>query len=422
MNILFRNVRVVQPESAWHGQSIDIFIQDGIISGIGKALPDAGAEVIDMNGACVSVGWFDMSVRSGEPGFEYKEDLQSLCSAALDGGFTGVLLMPDGAPCTDHKGAVELVYRRTMHSPLRVHSAGALSKEMKGEELSEMYDLHLAGSIAFTDSARPVKNAKLLLLAMQYAQSFRRPILCTSLDAYLAKGASVNEGPEAVNLGMKGIPAFAEDVSVNRDLQIAAYAGTPLHFMNVTSPAAVQQIAAAREKGAGVSVSLGVHYLAFSDEQLQTFDSNYKVFPPLRSEDMRLELLRQVKEGQIQILTSDHTPEDRERKIIEFEKAAYGIIGLQTFFGVVCQTLGTENLERTLHTFTVAPRRLLGLEIPRIEKDAEAELTFFDPEAVWTFTREKNRSRSENSPFIGTEFKGKPLGVYTRKQWVRSGL
>lgn len=422
MNILFRNVRVVQPESAFHGQTIDILIRDGIIAEIGNALQVTDTEEKDMTGACVSAGWFDMSARSGEPGHEYREDLQSVCNAALDGGFTGVLLMPDGEPCADHKSAVELINRRTMHSALRVYSAGALSKGMKGEELSEMYDLHLAGSVAFTDSAHPVKNSKLLLLAMQYAHSFGKPILCTSLDTFLAKGASVNEGPEAVNLGMKGIPLFAEDVAVNRDLQLAAYAGTPLHFMNVTSPGAISLIDEARRAGAGVSVSLAVHYLVFSDNKLHTFDSRYKVFPPLRSEANRQQLIQLLKEGRIQILTSDHTPEDRERKIIEFEKAAFGITALQTFFGALCTAVGGEEAEALIPAFTSAPRKLLGIEIPRIEKDAPAELTFFDTQAVWTFDAAKNKSRSENNPFNEQELKGKPLGVYTAARWIPSGL
>lgn len=423
MDIVFRNVKVIQQESPFNGQTIDIFIKNGIISQIGKHLVVDAAQDINLEGACVSAGWIDFQVQSGEPGFEYKEDLRSLCETALDGGFTSVVLMPDGQPCMDNKAAVDMVAKRTEFSPLQVLPAAALSKGMKGEELSEMYDLHLAGCVAYTDNAHPIKNSKLVLLAGQYAHSFQKPILITSMDAYLAKGASVNEGPEAVNLGMKGIPTIAEDVAVQRDVAIAQYADVPVHFLNVTSVDSIEIIHENKLKGARISTSLAAHYLHFSDQELKKFDTNYKVFPPLRSEDERKTLKQCVKDGKIDVLCSNHIPEDRETKIIEFEKGAFGTLGLQTFFGSVYTCLKDEcSLEQIIATFTKNPREILGIENPLIKEGEKAELSFFNTEVEWEFNLDKNKSKSENSAYLGVKLQGKPLGVYTKNTWVKSNI
>lgn len=423
MNTLFRNVKVIQSESPFNGQTIDIFIKNGIISKIGSYLPAEDAEQIDMQGAMVSAGWFDFQVQSGEPGFEYKETYASLCEAALDGGFTSVMLMPDGQPCMDNKAAIDMVARRTENYPLHVLSAGALSKGMKGEELSEMYDLHLAGCVAYTDNAHAIKNSKLVLLAGQYAHSFNKPLLITSMDAYLAKGASVNEGPEAVNLGMKGIPTIAEDVAVQRDVAIALYADVPLHFLNVSSVEAIDYIHENKNKGAKLSTSLAAHYLHFSDQELKKFDVNYKVFPPLRSNTEREKLIQAVKFGKIDVLCSNHIPEDRENKIIEFEKGAFGTIGVQSFFGSVYSSLKDHcSLENIIATFTSNPRKILGIKLPIIKEGETAELTFFNTTESWEFSLEKNKSKSENSAYLGVPLLGKPLGIYSKNTWKKSNL
>lgn len=423
MDIVFRNVKVIQQESPFNGQTIDIFIQNGIISQIGSNLNVDKAQEINLDGACVSAGWLDFQVQSGEPGFEYKEDLRSLCETALDGGFTSVVLMPDGQPCMDNKAAVDMVARRTEFSPLNVLPAAALSKGMKGEELSEMYDLHLAGCVAYTDNANPLKNSKLVLLAGQYAHSLQKPILITSMDAYLAKGASVNEGPEAVNLGMKGIPTIAEDVAVQRDVAIAQYADVPVHFLNVTSVDSIETIYQNKRNGARVSTSLAAHYLHFSDQELKKFDTNYKVFPPLRSDVERQSLIQCVKDKKINVLCSNHIPEDRETKIIEFEKGAFGTIGLQSFFGSVYSCLKDVcTLDEIIETFTSNPRKILGIATPMIKVGEKAELTFFNTSDKWEFNLDKNMSKSENSAYIGVKLQGKPMGVYTNNTWIKSKL
>lgn len=423
MNILFRNVKVIQKESAFNGQTLDIFIENGIISSIGTSLKVTYDQEIDMKGQCVSAGWFDMQVQSGEPGLEYKEDYQSLCKTALDGGFSSVLLMPNGEPCVDNKASVEMILRRTEGSPLHVYPAGALSKGMKGEELSEMYDLHLAGCVAYTDNEKAIKNSKLILLAAQYAHSFQKPILTTSMDSYLSKGASVNEGPEAVNLGMKGIPTIAEDIVVNRDASIAQYAEVPVHFLNITSADAIDFVAEKKKQGVKLSSSLAAHYIEFSDVELKKFDANFKVYPPLRSEDEKEILIQKIKEKKIDILCSNHIPEDRENKIIEFEKGAFGTLGLQSFFGSVNKNLKAHvSLEDMIELFTNNPRKLLGITPVSIEEGATAELSFFNTDEQWVFDLTKNKSKSENSAFLGVQLVGKPLGVFSKGTWVASEL
>ncbi len=423
MNILFRKVKVVQKASPFNGRTVDIFIENGIIRAIGEDLSHKADQSIDMQGMHVSAGWFDLQTQSGEPGYEFKEDFESLCQTALAGGFTSILLMPDGQPCVDNKASVELIKRRTEKNPLHVFPAGALSKGMKGEELSEMVDLAHAGCMAFTDNAQPIKNSKLLLLAGQYARHIQKPILCTGMDSYLSKGASVNEGVHAVNLGMKGIPLIAENITINRDLYVAQYAQFPIHFLNITSPEAIEWVAKAKLNGVEATVSLAAHYICFSDEVLPLFDSNFKVFPPLRSDAEKNKLIALLKEGKIDILCSNHIPEDRENKIIEFEKAAYGTIGLQSFFGAVYATLQDQlPLEDIIEKFTDNPRRLLHLPCPQIKEGEMAELTFFSTHAEWSFDKEMNKSKSENSAFFQFPLKGKAIGVYSNSTWVPGDL
>lgn len=411
-DLFLRNVRVLDPESPRNGDQVHLLISNGKIQKIGEVNPTENALVIEEPNMFVAPGLFDMQVTCGEPGHEEKETFESLSQAALSGGITDVLVMPANVPATDNRGQVEYIKKIAAGLPLNVHVAGALSAKLKGVDLAELYDMHQGGAIAFTDDKSPIENPVLLHLALQYARISGGAILVHNEESAMRLGGNVHEGEMSTRLGMKGAPALSETLGITRNIALAKYHNSPIHLSGISSEESVELIRAAKAEGLKVTCSVYAHQLYFNDTSLESFHSNFKVWPPLRTENDRLALIKGVSDGTIDVICSDHRPENTENKDVEFEFAAFGITGLETMFGAAFRSLGAEKKELLIEKMAHAPRRIMGLNKISIEEGSEARIVVFRDE-TFTFQKDHIRSKSSNTPFIGKELQGRILGTYT---------
>lgn len=408
MNLLIQSATIIDPNSPFHQKVADILVEDGYISLIAPHV-NAKAETIDGKGKYVTPGFFDMNCNIGELGLETKEDLQTGTRAAASGGFTGVALMPNTQPPVHSKAEVEYLLNRAKHNMVDVYPLGTISHKREGKDLAEMYDMFLSGAKAFTDGNHPVQDAGLMERALLYAQGFGALILSYPEDTAIAGKAKVNEGEMSTLLGMKGIPPLAEELMIARDLYLAEYTGSRIHFSTISTVRSVELIKEAKKKGLQVTCDVAVHHLLLTDEALAGFDSQYKVKPPLRTKKDVNALIKGLKDGTIDAIVTQHTPHEVEFKDVEFEVAEYGIIALQTAFSIVLQ-VGLD-MELIVQKLAVNPRRILGIEAAFIAEGQKANLSLLDTEAAWEYTKQNNKSRSYNSPFIGQQLKGRVLLV-----------
>lgn len=408
MNLLIKSATIIDPNSPFHQKVADILVEDGYISLIAPHV-NAKAETIDGKGKYVTPGFFDMNCNIGELGLETKEDLQTGTRAAASGGFTGVALMPNTQPPVHSKAEVEYLLNRAKHNMVDVYPLGTISHKREGKDLAEMYDMFLSGAKAFTDGNHPVQDAGLMERALLYAQGFGALILSYPEDTAIAGKAKVNEGEMSTLLGMKGIPSLAEELMIARDLYLAEYTGSRIHFSTISTVRSVELIKEAKKKGLQVTCDVAVHHLLLTDEALAGFDSQYKVKPPLRTKKDVNALIKGLKDGTIDAIVTQHTPHEVEFKDVEFEVAEYGIIALQTAFSIVLQ-VGLD-MELIVQKLAVNPRRILGIEAAFIAEGQKANLSLLDTEAAWEYTKQNNKSRSYNSPFIGQQLKGRVLLV-----------
>ena len=335
MKILLQSVNVISPGSTHHLKEKDILIEGGKIITIAEAgkLPTDNVELISGKDLFVSPGWFDLHVNFGEPGEEYKEDIESGCRAAVQGGFTGVLVMPSTNPPISGRPSVEYILNQAQKSLVEIQVAGTISDKREGKDLSEMFDMFQAGARVFTDDKRAVQDAGLMTRALLYTQNFGGKVFSFAEDKSIAGKGLVHEGIASTSLGLKGIPSVAEEIMINRDLSLAEYTNSPLHFSTLSSRQGVDLIRKAKAKGMKVTADVSAAHLMLDDSSLKEFDSNYKLKPPLRTADDRQALIDGLIDGTIDSICSDHLPQDTEHKRMEFELAAYGASGLETAFG-----------------------------------------------------------------------------------------
>ena len=411
-DLLLRNITVIDPGGEHHEAETDILITGNKISRIGARLPKGDAREVKQAGAHVSPGWVDLRAHFRDPGEEWKEGLTNGLDAAAAGGFTAVAVLPSTTPVLDQRAGIEYLLRRSEGHAVRVLPLGALTKGSQGEQLAELYDLQQAGAVAFTDDQHPVRNTRLMLLALQYCRNFEGIVISFALDGDLGAGTMLHEGPMSVRLGMRGLAPMAETIGLQRDLSLLEYAGGRLHVATISTAESVALIRAAKAKKLKVTCSVAAHNLLLDDGCLRGFDTNYKVLPPLRDRE-HIEALREgLKDGTIDAVVSDHRPEDVEHKKLEFAQAAFGMIGLETAFAAANTALkGHMSLRRIVERFTHGPRAVLGLPVYHIAEGAVADLTLFDPECDWIFSESDIVSRSRNTPFIGQHFVGRPLGI-----------
>jgi dihydroorotase len=407
MKILIQSARIIDPGSKHHGKKRDLLISGGRIQKIAANLSETASRVIKAPDLCVSKGWIDLAARFCDPGFEYKENFHSGTAAALRGGFRYVVLMPGTMPITDHRGAIENVARESGRGGVHLLPVGALSSKMEGKQLSEMFDMSSAGAVAFSDDKNNV-STEMMSRALEYASNFGGLIMSFPLDRGVSAHGQMHEGPTSVALGMKGIPNIAEEIRVMRDLELLRYHGGRLHFTFLSTAGSVDLIRKAKKNGLHVTCAVAAHQLLYDDTDLKSFDSNYKVLPPYRGKEHRKALIAGIKDGTIDAICSDHTPEDVEHKVREFEDAAFGISSIQSTFCTALTALEKYiDIDTLISKFTDGPSHVLGMDTPRVEEGSDASISVFSSALSTKFEAGEWLSLSRNNPVIGHELKGK---------------
>src|SRR6266436_3489237 len=363
--LLIKNGRVIDPGSE-HDAVADVWIEDGIVTGVGPGLSPPGAEVFDATGLVVAPGFIDMHVHLREPGFEHAETIETGARAAAAGGFTSICPMPNTAPVNDSATVTTyIVERARRHAVVNVFPIGAITKGSQGEELAAIGSMKQAGAVAISDDGRPVMNARLMRRAMEFARSFGMPVINHCEDLQLSAGGDMHEGAESVRLGLRGIPGCSEDVMVARDILLAEVTGARYHVAHISSRHAVEMVAFAKARGFAVTAEATPHHLALADAAMPPYDSNYKMKPPLRSCSDVSAVLEGVVNGAIDAIATDHAPHAGSDKMQEFEKCPFGIIGLETALGLALECLvhsGKISVVRLVELFTVNPARILSLQ------------------------------------------------------------
>ncbi len=416
MNLLVKGITVADPNSEFNQKTCDIRVEQGKITAIANQLAaQKGETVFEAKGAVLSPGFFDLNCMIGDPGLETKEDIQSGTAAAKAGGFTGLAVLPTTKPVVQSKGEVAYILNRAKNNLVDVYPIGAISHNLEGKELAELFDMKNAGAVAFSDGSKAISDDGFMSRALQYGLGFDALLMVYPENGAIAGKAQVNESQNNVLLGMKGIPALAEEMQISRDLFLAAYHQAPIHISNISTAGAVALIKKAKKDGVKVTCDVAAHQLVFTEDLLNDFDSNYKVKPPLRSKADQKALLAGLKEGTIDAISSQHRPHEIEFKDVEFEIAAYGIIALQTVLPLLLQA----GLEPALITEKLAinPRKLLSLPVPSIKEGEAANFTVYHPTQEWSYTTANNFSKSNNSPLLGKTLKGKIQLVYNNNQF-----
>ncbi|NCU02658.1 MAG: dihydroorotase [Chitinophagaceae bacterium] len=417
MTILIRQAHIIDPLSPFHKSIQDIFIENGRISKIGSLSGQQADKVIEQDGLYLSPGWVDLFTHFCDPGFEYKETLETGIEAAAAGGFTEVMVLPNTNPVVTGKSQVEYIVHKARHAAVTVHPLGAVTKQTEGKELAEMYDMRAAGAAAFTDGLQPVQSAGLLLKALQYVKAFDGTIIQIPDDKTIGTYGLMNEGLISTRLGLPGKPLLAEEIQVARDIKLARYAESKLHFTGVTSPKSIEYINRAKENGTAISCSVTPAHLYFTDDDLQSYDTNLKLYPPVRTAAERDALRQAVLNGSVDCITAHHEPHEYDSKICEFEYAKPGMTGLESCYGVMGAVFADAlSPERWVELVSSNPRRLMNIPQPVIKEGAVANVTIFNPSATYVFDEAAIRSKSKNSAFIGKELKGKVIGIINNNQ------
>ncbi len=411
MDILVRQVRVIDPSSPFHQQKVDILIQNGTVSQIGSVEIKADKE-ISIPDLCVSPGWADVFAHFNDPGFEFKETLETGATAAASGGYTDVMVVPNTSPSLHNKSGIEYIVQKSKALPITIYPIGAITKNVEGKELAEMYDMHSSGAVAFSDGTSTVQSSGLLMKALQYIKAVNKTIIQVPDDKTISATGLMNEGIASTKLGLPGKPAIAEELMIQRDIELAKYTGSKIHITGISSAKAVELIKEAKQQGVNVTVSVTPYHLCFSDEDLVQYDPNLKVNPPLRTTADRDALRRAVQDGTIDCIASHHLPQDSDHKIVEFEYADYGMVGLETSFAIIRTCLPDLQLERIIELLSFNPRSIFDLPAISIDKNQKACLSLFLPDQQWTVTTLK--SRSKNSPFLRRQLTGKPVGIINK--------
>ncbi len=411
MKIRISQAKIVDNRHPDNGKKRDILIEDGVIVKIAKEIDEVTDEVIGARGLCVSIGWMDLRANFRDPGDEQKEDLESGLAAAANGGFTAVAVMPSTNPPIDGKGDVEYLLNRAQRSGVQIVPIGTVSKGRQGESLSEMYDMYKAGARGFTDDKNSIVEAGLLHRALLYNKHTGAPVMQFPYDSSLVPNGQMNEGKQSTLLGLKGIPAISEEIIIERDLSLLAHTEGVLHIGPVSTENAVKLIAAARKKKQKVTCEVALANLLYTDEVLHLFDSAYKLMPPLRTERDRKALIKGLKNGTIDVISSDHSPEDEEHKKLEFDFAEYGMASIENFFPLLWTALKDEmDLADLVEKFSINPRKILNLPIPEIKEGSLANITLFSNTETTIVERENLKTKAYNVPEIGRELSGMVVG------------
>ena len=416
MKILIRQAKIADIQSTSNGQTRDILIEDGIITKIAAQIDAQADQEISADGLVISPGWVDIFAHGCDPGFEFKETLDTLAAAAAAGGYTQVFALADNKPVTDNKAQVEYIRLGSQHLPASILPLGAITKKMEGGSLAEMYDMRNSGAVAFSDGLSPVQSPGLFLKALQYVKAFDGVLIQLPIDKSIGAGGLMNEGIISTQLGLPGLPTIAEELMVKRDLDLLRYTGSKLHITGVSTANSIALIKAAKAEGLSVSCSVTPYHLFFCDEDLQQYDTNLKVNPPLRSKADMMALRKAVKDGIIDCIASHHIPQDWDHKTCEFEYAAPGMLGLQTAYAVVNEAVPGLSDEEMVALFSHNARNIFGLTKTNIQEGAQAELTLFSRTNNSALTKATLKSKSANSAFLNMTLKGAVVATLYKGQ------
>jgi len=406
MKTLISQAKIIDKRHDQNGAIVDILIEDGIIKKIAASISEPADEKIDGDGLCVSIGWMDMRANFRDPGEEYKEGISNGLKVAAKSGFTAVALSPDTTPAIDNKGAVEYLKNRAKGSGVDIYPIGAVSVGLKGESMSEMYDMHQAGARGFGDDKHSLDESGLLHRALLYTSNFDSPVFHFPYDSSLIPHGQINEGELSTSLGLKGIPAISEEMMVRRDLTLLAYTEGRLHLGPISSAQSADLADGSKQKGLRITTEVTAAHLAFSEEKLHDFDVNFKLMPPLRTEENRKALIAALKAGKIDVISSDHSPEDEEHKKLEFDLANFGMAGMELFFPMVLGAVGNElPLDELVAKFSIAPREILGIDVPMIVEGEKVNLTVFSTEE--SSEQSNHQSKAYNIPKLNQQMRGK---------------
>lgn len=415
MKILIQAAEILDPDSPFHQKEKNVLIHNGRIAAIGdKNLP--ADKVIKAEGMKLSVGWFDLGTFIGDPGLEYKEDLESGTRAAAAGGFTGIAMLPNTQPCVQTKNEISYLISGNSRRLVQVHPLAAVTLNNKGEELTEMIDLHAAGAVAFTDGLKPVWHTDIFLKSLQYLQQFNGVLIDHPEDYWLNLFGQMHEGVNSTRLGLKGMPRIAEEIVVGKNLELLQYAGGRLHFAKISTPRSIELIKSAKRKNE-VTCDVTAYQALLDDGMLGDFNTNLKVNPPLRERADAESILKGLRDGTIDVISSGHMPHDAESKDLEFDRAEFGMITLQTFCSHLVALSRNVEWDLLIGKVTTGPRKVLQLPVPRLQEEEPANLTLIDPEQKWVLDDTTNLSRSKNSPWFGKELTGKAVAVFNNGQY-----
>lgn len=411
MSVLIKKATVIQPSSKYHGKEVDLLIQRGKITQIKKNIKPTGRpKIYEGDNLHVSSGWVDIGTHSGEPGYEHRETLDSLTRAATRGGYTHLAVSPSTTPVVDNRSMVQYLSQHNGSS--KILPLAAISHQLKGHEITEMLDLHDGGATGFCDGLHSIQESGVLLRALQYARRCGAMVFHHPCDTSLAQDGHMHEGITSTLLGLAASPSMAEDLASIRDIALASYAESPIVLHAISTAASVKAVRKAQKDGQPVFATVAFANLVHTDKDLESFNTNYKVEPPLRGQEDRQALIKAIKNGAIQAIISNHIPLDQEQKKLEFAYADKGMTGLEVTFAAINHHLVQSqqlSLEQVIHCLTSGPRTLLGLTEDIIAKDAQADLTIFDPSLPWTYS--DTHSLSTNTPYLGTTLTGQVLGT-----------
>lgn len=424
--MLLKNVRPIS--KSHNGDEItDIRINDGKITEIGSGLEaKKGEESHDFGEAYVSPGWMDMHIHLREPGYEHKETIKTGCDAAAFGGFTAVACMPNTSPATHTRDVVEFIISKGNETPVDVHPIGCVTKDRAGKSIAEMGDMQKGGAVAFSDDGDPVYDAQVMRVAMSCID-VGVPIINHEEDLQLSRPGHMNEGAVSTRLGLDGTPGIAEEVMIARDILLAEYTGGHVHVAHISTKEGVELVRQGKAKGIKVTTEVCPHHFDLTDEEIdqQKFNTNFKMHPPLRTQEDVDAMIEGLVDGTIDVICTDHAPHAIEEKEVEFIYAPNGIIGLETSWAITNMRLlqtGKLNLQQLVDKMSDAPRSILNLPELKIEEGADANLTFFNTDEKWTFDVKNVRSKSRNSPYLDKELTGRAVGIYNRGELVLNEL
>lgn len=412
MKKVLKGARVLDPSQKIDGIK-DILIVDGHIADIKEEIEISGAEVIDLSGKIVTPGLIDIHAHFREPGYEYKEDIESGSMSAAAGGFTAVACMPNTNPPLDNSALIEYVKSRAAQvGKAKVFPIGCVTKGQEGKEITEMGDMAQAGAVAFSDDGKPVASSSLMRKAMVYAAMFDKVIIDHCEDPTLFEGGQINEGRVSTLLGLAGIPKAAEEIMVARDILLAKEMQTPVHIAHISTKGSVELLRWAKREGVRATCEVTPHHLTLTEEAVLGFDTNAKVNPPLRTQEDIDALLEGLKDGTIDAIATDHAPHHFDEKDLEFDKAAFGMVGLETALGVILTKVVEEKdipINTVIEKMTIGPAKVLGLELGTLKIGVPADITVIDINKEWTVDKDKFFSKGRNTPFHGFKLKGKAV-------------